>query len=201
MQGDYVGLRQQRVQIHIFACVALQLRTLERVVCQDFHSECLGDLACILSDPAKADDTHVLASQLNKRIFPEAPVRIACPLACFYSVRVLADMVAQLQQKSDGELRNSGCSVCRNVGYRDPFLLCGSYIHDVVACCQNANELHAGAGVHCLFCDRSLVCVDYLCIPDALHYIFSLCAVIHRHLAKSFHSLPGNISRVQCVTV
>ena len=196
VKGDHIGLLEHCVQIRVVAGVALQLFFREGVVCQHLHAESLGNLSCVLSDAAKSDDTHCLAVQLHERIFPEAPVRIACPLTGLYRVRVLSDMVAQLQEQSDGELGYSRCPVCRDIGYRNSLFLCSRRVHDVVAGSQNADKFHIRAGVQRLFCDGSLVCVDNLRVADALCHVLGLCPVIDCQVAKCLHPLPGDVSRI-----
>ena len=55
------------------------------------------------------------AAQFNQRSLPEAPIRVLRPLAVAHRFAMQSDVMAQLQQQSDRELRNRGGAVRGNI--------------------------------------------------------------------------------------
>ena len=90
---------------------------------------------------AKADDADSLALQLDERVVPIAPVGVVRPVTGVYTLAVVTDVVADLQQQRDGELADRRRAVGRHVHDGDALFAGIIIIDHVVARRQNSDKL------------------------------------------------------------
>ena len=140
MQRRHVRLRKQRVQIDIRADGAPGVVRID-VICQNAHAHRPRDAALRLADAAKADDADRLALQLDERVVPIAPVGVVRPVTGVYTLAVVTDVVADLQQQRDGELADRRRAVGRHVHDGDTLFAGIIIIDHVVARRQNSDKL------------------------------------------------------------
>ncbi|MPM72368.1 hypothetical protein SDC9_119342 [bioreactor metagenome] len=196
MQADHIGFFEQCVEIDIAADGSARV-VLIRVKGEHTHAKRLCDLARALPDAAKADDAHRLSFQLDERIVPEAPVDIAAPAARVHRVAVMRHVMADFEQHSDCKLPHRRRAIGRDIANGDSALFCGGSIHNVVACRQHADVLHARACRQRLSRERRLVGQNRVRIFDAGDDFLLRRAVVHRHLAERFQRAPAQVSGVE----
>ena len=141
MKADDIGLCQKLIQGSISAVVCFQRLVGILVIRQYLHAQCLRDFGCTLSNPSKADDAKCLSGQLHQWMLPKAPVGIVGPLPCLYAVRMLPDVMAQLQQKGNGILCHCIRTIGWNVGHDHACRLGCRCINHIVARSQHSDEL------------------------------------------------------------
>ena len=141
MQADDIGLSQKLVQGSIFAVICLQSLVGILVIRQYLHAQSLRNFGCALSNPSKTDDAECLSGQLHQGMLPEAPVSIVGPLPCLYTVRMLPDVVAQLQQKGNCILGHCVRTIGWDVGHDHACCLGCRCINHIVASGQHSDEL------------------------------------------------------------
>ena len=138
MQGDYIGNLKQLVKIRIREGFRL-LDPVVFIIGYHLHSQCLGNSPRGLADPAITNDSHGFARQLDQRVIPEAPVRVFRPSAFLHCLIMMPDVMADLQQQSDGKLSHRICTISRDIGYHNPPLLGRLHVHHIVAGSQDAD--------------------------------------------------------------
>ena len=93
--NDITGSKQ-RVQIHIFGYFASGFSR-AAAGCKNFHPKRFCNSSGGLSDPAKTNDSHRFAAELNQGGIPITPIGTGRPLTAVDSIVMMTDMVADLQ--------------------------------------------------------------------------------------------------------
>ena len=120
------------------------------------------------------------------------------------SLVVVADMVAHLQQQSNGVLTHTGGSIGRDVAHQDSLLLGVVVVGHIVAGSQEGNQLQVGALVHGLLGDGGLVGDDHLCVTDPLRddgVLHIGGPVIDRQFPHRTQLIPAQVARIFCITI
>src|SRR5262249_36841408 len=139
METDGVGLPQQIFQLDPGEAGPVRFFAMVRVVGDDAHAEGVGDGADLAADAAESDDAHNLSSELDQGRFPEAPVGAAGPLAGADGVGMQLDILAELEEEGEDELRHRSSAVGGDVRDGDAALFRGLDIDDVVAGGEDAD--------------------------------------------------------------
>lgn len=203
VKRDDVCLCKQRVKVRILCDLPARC-TLIQIIRQDLHAEGLCNVSFGLADAPEADDADGLVLQLDERIVPEAPVVIRRPAAFVYGPVVMADMVADLEQKRDRELADRRRAVGRDVADGDALFFCIRIVDDIVARGQHRDHFKVRALVYGPLRDRGLVHDHDLRVSDALgdQGRFDVRrAVIDRDLAQRLEPVPAQITGVFRVAV
>ena len=167
MDGDEVGLGEQLVHLNIGdAELFLDAGDVENIEGDDVHAESFRDASLSLTDAPEADDAHGLSLQLDQRIVPVAPVNVFSPFSFMDSLVMVADVMADLKEKSDGELADRCGSVCRNIYDRNSLFSGVVIVDDIVAGGESRDQLDTRTLVDGLTGDRGLICDDNLGITD-----------------------------------
>ena len=82
------------------------------------------------------------------------------------SLVMVADVMADLKEKSDGELTDRCGSVCRNIYDRNSLFSGVVIVDDIVAGGESRDQLDTRTLVDGLTGDRGLICDDNLGITD-----------------------------------
>ena len=120
--------------------------------------------------------------------------RIILPSPVMDRFIVIADMMADLQQKRDCKLAHSFRSIGGNIAEGDPLFLCGFIIHYIVSGCQHPYVLYVWAGIHGRPGNRRLVGDYDLCITDSaydFHLVGDRSSVIYRQFSQLLHLFPA----------
>ena len=165
VQGDHVSLREKLILGNVIRDRAAGFIRVE-VIGDDVHAESFRDASLSLTDAPEADDAHGLSLQLDQRIVPVAPVNAFSPFSFMDSLVMVADVMADLKEKSDGELTDRGGSVCRNIHNRNSLFSGVVIVDDIVAGGESRDQLDTRTLVDGLTGDRGLICDDNLGITD-----------------------------------
>jgi hypothetical protein len=203
MDGDYVGFREQCVEVYIGSELPA-LVVLPFVVSDDVHAQSACDCGGVAADVAEADDAHGEAFELDLRIVSIAEIDAVLPLAGMYGIAVISDVVACFEEQSDGELGNGSYAVDRNVAYGDALALRVGDVDYRVTGGDAAYELNVGACVEDLLGERGLVGENDVSVADAFYCRFEslLCTVINdKFVDLVSYGSPAQISGIFAITV
>src|SRR5690349_16780819 len=109
------------------------------VKCENAHTKSGSDPCRLEPDSPETDDSHCFACQFNKRVVPEAPIRIPSPFSFHNCITMALNMMAMFKQQCKYHLGHRFRAISRNVADDDPPFFCNLRIHYIKACCQNPN--------------------------------------------------------------
>ena len=114
---------------------------------------------------------------------------------------MVSHAVGQVEQVGEHELRHRHRCVRGDVGHDDPPLSCRGNIHDIVAGGKDTDVPEPWELCDRFAPDRRFVCEKNLCVLRPRHDLLFGRPFVDGALAGIFKTSPGEISRIQTVSV
>src|SRR6202044_928216 len=196
VQADDVGRGQEIVQLAPTEVGPVGRILSACVLRYQPHTKRDRDLSSLATNPAKADDSHGLALQLNQRRFTEAEIRGPRPLSGASRLAMQSDVMAQFEQQRENQLRHRGGSVSRHVGDEN-IVLASSFQIDLVVTGKHLTDVTQSLELlKRISRQRRPYSQHNLGLARASHDFILSSPIENFQLAKAPKSVPTKVTRI-----
>ncbi len=165
------------------------------------QSEADGNAGCGPTGIAETDDSHLLPVKFMQRRIPETKVRLPAPLTVPHFLGIISRPLYNIQDMGKGHLRHRLRAIRRNVRHNHSPAGCRFYVYNIISGSQHADVFQIRQLFNRIRIQYHFIGEQHLRTDSTFQHLLGSRPFVHSEFTQCFQILPGQIARVQCISV